>query len=87
MGKNIDLCYFRDTDKREVDFIITENQNPIQAIECKWKSKEISSSLKYFKTKFPKTECIQVNMECTKEYLSKEGIKNLRWHTLLKNLI
>jgi len=86
-GKNTELCYFRDVDKREVDFIITENQKPVQAIECKWQSKEISPSLKYFKSKFPKTECIQVNMECSKEYISKEGIKNLRWDTLLKGFI
>ena len=86
-GKNMNLCYFRDTDKREVDFIITENYKPLQAIECKWQTKDISPSLKYFKIKFPKTECIQVSMECSREYISKEGIKNLSWHTLLKNLI
>ena len=86
-GKNIDLYYFRDADKREVDFIITENQKPIQAIECKIKSREISPSLKYFKSKFPKTKCLQISLECEKEYLSKEGIKNLSWHSLLKTLV
>ena len=78
-GKNINLYYFRDTDKREVDFIITENKKPIKAMECKLKAKDISPHLKYFKAKFPKTECIQVHLENTKEYLSKEGITFLSW--------
>ena len=86
-GKNIELYYFRDTDKREVDFVITNNKKPLQAIECKLKAKEISSHLKYFKTKFPKVECIQVHLKNTKEYISKEGIKSLTWHTFLKKLI
>ena len=86
-GKNIELCYFRDTDKREVDFIITNNKKPIQAIECKLKSKNTSSNLKYFKAKFPNTECIQVHLENTREYESKEGIKSLTWKTFLKDFI
>lgn len=86
-GKNIELCYFRDTDKREVDFIITNNKKPIQAIECKLKSKNISPHLKYFKSKFPNTECIQVHLENTREYESKEGIKSLTWKTFLKDFI
>ena len=86
-GKNINLYYFRDTDKREVDFIITENKKPIKAIECKLKAKDVSPHLKYFKAKFPKTECIQVHLEDTKEYLSKEGIKLLSWNHFLNQFI
>ena len=86
-GKNIALHYFRNTDKREVDFVIMQNKVPIQAIECKLKSREISSHLKYFKSKFPDVECLQVHLENTKEYESKEGIKSLSWHTFLRNLL
>ena len=86
-GENRELCYFRDTDKREVDFIITENKKPIKAVECKLKTQDISSHLKYFKAKFPAVECIQVHLENKREYESKEGIKFLNWHTFLKDLI
>ncbi|MDE0118489.1 MAG: DUF4143 domain-containing protein [Bdellovibrionales bacterium] len=47
-GKYKKLYYFRDTDKREVDFIVTEDNKPIQAIECKLKAKDISSHLVVF---------------------------------------
>ena len=86
-GQNKDLYYFRDTDKREVDFILTDNKKPIKAIECKIKSKEISSHLRYFKNKFPHVECIQVHLEKAREYESKEGIKSLNWNTFLNELI
>src|SRR3989338_8936344 len=31
-GRDVELRYFRDTQKREVDFVITEDQKPIQFI-------------------------------------------------------
>ena len=86
-GKNMELYYFRDTDKREVDFIITEDNKPLQAIECKINSKEISPHLKYFKAKFPEIKCVQVHLSANKEYLSKEDIHFLSCHTFLKDFI
>jgi hypothetical protein len=44
-----DLFFLRDKNKREVDFLITENNRPWFMVEVKSSvSKEISSSLKYF---------------------------------------
>ena len=86
-GKNMKLHYFRDTDKREVDFIITEDKKPIKAIECKLKARDVSPHLKYFKAKFPETECIQVHLTNEKEHLSKEGVKLLTWNHILNGLI
>ncbi|MBP7585844.1 MAG: DUF4143 domain-containing protein [Spirochaetes bacterium] len=44
-----DLYFLRDKNKREVDFLITENSRPWFRVEVKASSsKEISSSLKYF---------------------------------------
>ena len=86
-GEDWDLYYFRDTDKREIDFILTHNKKPVQAIECKLKAKELSPHLKYFKFKFPKTKCIQVHLEGSQEYESKEGICSISWRRLLHQLI
>jgi hypothetical protein len=35
-GRDIELRYFRDTDGREVDFVIAERDKPLTCIECKW---------------------------------------------------
>ena len=39
--------YFRDIDKREVDFVILENGNSHYFIECKSSGKSLSPSLHY----------------------------------------
>ncbi len=86
-GENIELSYFRDTDKREIDFIIVKGNNPIYAIECKLKEKEISPHLKYFKNKFPHVECFQVHLENKSEYISKEEIKVINCKNFLNQFI
>lgn len=87
IGKDMNLCYFRDTDKREVDFIITKDNQPVKAIECKLKFREISPHLKYFKMKYPEVECVQVHLEFKKEFISKEDIHVLGWKRLLNQYL
>lgn len=69
------MRYFRDIDKREVDFVIVEKNIPIIAIECKWSDDSISPALKYFKERFPSCEALQLTMEGKKEFISAEGIR------------
>lgn len=85
-GQDIELRYFRDTDGREVDFIVTENRLPKWAIEVKTSDQEISQPLKYFKAKFPKVEAFQISLEGKKDYISKDGIRVLPWHQFLPQL-
>ena len=86
-GEDLQLNYFRDTDKREIDFIISQRGVPLQAIECKLQERGISHHLKYFKKKFPDTECIQVHRKISGEYLSKEGIRATDWRSFLRHLV
>lgn len=86
-GRDIELRYFRDTDRREVDFILVEDGQPIKAIECKWNDGEISRSLKYFKSKFPVCEAWQISAIGKKNYLSKESIKVCPAIHLLSTLV
>jgi hypothetical protein len=74
-ARDLDLCYFRDIDGREVDFIVTENSIPIIAIECKLNDASISKHLKYFKERMPNCESWQLSLSGTKDYISKEGIR------------
>lgn len=74
-GKDIELRYFRDVDGREVDFVITENLNPIYLIEVKWKDAAITRGLKYLKERFPNAEAYQVSAYGEKDYLTPAGIR------------
>ena len=73
-GLDIELRYFRDIDRREVDFVIIENKRPIYFIECKLKHKDVSPALRYLKLRFPETEAKQVALHGEDDYINKDGI-------------
>lgn len=74
-GRNIELRYFRDIDGREVDFVVTEDGQPLSFIECKWSDAPVSKGLKYVKTRFPKAKAFQIHIEGVKDYVTPEGIR------------
>jgi uncharacterized protein len=47
-GYKVNLCYLRDTSKREVDFIFLIEGKSWFAVECKKGGKTLNPSLKYF---------------------------------------
>ena len=59
-GWTQELRDFRDTDKREVDFVIMRNRKPILFVEAKYADTAVSDSLRYLKAKFPSVEAVQV---------------------------
>ncbi len=54
-GHIMELRYIRDTDKREIDFVVIKDRVPLFAVECKTGEKAVGSSLHYFseRTKIP----------------------------------
>jgi uncharacterized protein len=55
-GHNMELRYIRDTDKREVDFVVIKNNKPLFAVECKTNKTDVAPALRYFaeRTSIPK---------------------------------
>jgi predicted AAA+ superfamily ATPase len=86
-GLDLELRYFRDTDGREVDFVIVEKRRPIVLVECKWSDADIDKSLRYLKAKFRGAEAWQISAVGTKDYVSGEGIRVAPAIKLLSNLI
>ncbi len=74
-GEDLELRYFRDVDRREVDFVVTKRKAPILFVECKWNDDDVSPSLQYLKTKFPKTESWQLSAVGKKDFVSPQGIR------------
>ncbi len=74
-GRDIELRYFRDTDGREVDFVVVEKRRPRLLVECKWGDAETDPSLRYLKTRFPDAEAWQVSANGRKDYVTPEGIR------------
>lgn len=74
-GEDINLCYFRDIDGREVDFVITKNTQPITLIECKWNDTPISPALKYLKNRFANCAAWQISAIGKKDFIGELGIR------------
>ncbi len=52
-GHAMELRYLRDTDKREVDFVVLKDRKPVFAVECKSGEKAIGPALHYFAERTP----------------------------------
>ncbi len=85
--REIELRYFRDIDKREVDFVIIEDEKPVYFIECKKSDKNISRSLYYLKVRFPDVPAIQVLLEDDIDLVTKDDIRICSAHYFLSNFV
>lgn len=86
-GLDTDLRYFRDVDKREVDFVIVEGRHPTHFIECKTTEKQASPALRYLKIRFPSAAAIQLVLEADMDLVTKDGIRVCSAHRFLKELV
>lgn len=87
-GRDVELRYFRDVDRREVDFVIVEDGNPLHFVECKKKSgRDISRPLNYLKTRFPSVQATQVSLEDDIDLTTKEGIRICSAHLFLSEFV
>ena len=86
-GRDVELRYFRDTDGREVDFVITESGKPVRLVECKWSDAAVDSSLRYLRSKFPAAEAWQLHATGRKDYQTPEGIRVAPAVRLLAELV
>lgn len=86
-GFDTELRYFRDIDRREVNFVIVENKKPVYFIECKLKHKDINPALRYLKKRFPETPAIQISLSGGDDFINRDGIRSCPAETFLQKLI
>ena len=68
-GYAMELRFIRDTDRRDVDFVVIRDKKPLFAVECKSGEKEVNPAIKYYKERTNIPEFYQVHLG-TKDYLS-----------------
>ncbi len=86
-GREMELRYFRDVDRREVDFVVMEDNLPLRFIECKTSPRGGSRSLKYLKDRFPKAEAVQIHLAGKNDYIDKNNIRVMPAAKFLSQLI
>lgn len=73
-GFEMELRYFRDTDKREVDFVILKDGKPVYFVECKLSEQSASPHLLYLSRKFPDVPAYQIHLQGERDVKTAEGI-------------
>lgn len=86
-GRDVELRYYRDVYKREVDFVLVENRKPILFVECKLSDAPLADGLKYLNKLYPTVPAWQISFTGKKDYQTAEGIRVAPALSLLKNLI
>lgn len=87
-GEKMELRYLRDTDKREVDFVVLKNKRPLFAVECKYKDTSASPHLFYFKQRTDIPKFYQVTFEGIEKQLEDNvSILPFDKFCMLENLI
>jgi uncharacterized protein len=86
-GLDYELRYFRDTDGREVDFVVSDGRSPRLLVECKWSDAPVDRSLRYLKARFPDAEAWQISATGRKDAQTPEGIRLAPAATLLGGLV
>ena len=61
-GHKMELCFLRDTDTREVDFVVIENRKPLFAVEVKTGERSVSPAVRYFKQRTSVPRWYQVHL-------------------------
>ena len=86
-GLNVELRYFRDVHRNEVDFVILQDNVVKQLIECKLRTREVNPALRMLKRRFPQAEAIQVALHSEQEYVDKNGVLVTTAERFLEKLI
>jgi predicted AAA+ superfamily ATPase len=61
-GHAMELRYLRDTDRREVDFVVLKNRKPLFAVECKSGEAGVGPALRYFAERTPVPRFYQTHL-------------------------
>jgi predicted AAA+ superfamily ATPase len=83
-GFRMDLRFLRDTDKREIDFVVLKENQPLFAVECKTGEKDVNPALLYFQERTRIPGFYQVHTG-NKDY-EKKGVRILPVQTFCREL-
>ena len=86
-GRDVDLRYFRDTDGREVDFVVTEQNRPLWMIECKLGDTDVDRGIRYLHARFPGAQAWQISARGVKHYQTPDGIRVAPAMEFLRTLV
>ncbi|MCB0339503.1 MAG: DUF4143 domain-containing protein, partial [Bdellovibrionales bacterium] len=85
-GYRMELRYLRDTDGREVDFVVLQDRKPLFSVECKTGERGISKHISYFQQRTNIPRFYQVHLETLDYGDPEKGGRILPFPTLVREL-
>ena len=85
-GFKMELRFLRDTDKREIDFVVLKDNNPLFAVECKYGEKSMNPAAHYFRERTLINKFYQVHLGQKDYGNAEEAIRVLPFHTFCNEL-
>ena len=85
-GVDLELRFFRDVDRREVDFVVVQDRQPILFVECKLGDRDIDRPLRYLKKRFPDAEAVQISLAGERDYRTPDGLRAMPVLPFLRRL-
>ena len=83
-GHRMELRFIRDTDRREVDFVVIRDRRPLFAVECKAGERSLNPAIGYFRERTPIGEFYQVHLGQS-DRLSK-GVRVMPFRAFCKEI-
>ena len=83
-GYRMELRFIRDTDRREVDFVVIRDNQPLFAVECKSGEGSPSRAIEYFRQRTPIESFYQVHLG-ERDYVSN-GTRIVPFRTFCREL-
>ena len=85
-GHAMELRFVRDTDKREIDFVVLKDKKPIFAVESKTGEKQPSAAAHYFRARTPIRTFYQVHLGERDYGDAATGVRVLPFRSFCKEL-
>ena len=83
-GHRMELRFLRDTDRREVDFVVLKDGEPLFAVECKTGERPLNPAIAYFRERTSIARFHQVHLGEQDRLV--DGIRVLPFHTFCSEL-
>ena len=84
-GYRTELRFLRDTDRREVDFVVLRDRKPLFAVECKSGEKSPGAAIDYFRQRTEIPAFYQVHLG-KRDYVSNDGTRVLPFRIFCREL-
>lgn len=85
-GHEMELRFIRDTDKREIDFVVLKDRKPEFAVECKTGERTVSPHCRYFRERTAVPRFYQVHLGQKDHGCAETGTRVLPFQTFCKEV-